>query len=77
MKTRKSLIVFIIAVLMLATAIIYFDTKLLDHVKQTTKQQENTEEAGEENPEPSMQEPAVENDEESQEDVPEDAGTDT
>lgn len=78
MKTRKSLIVFLIAVLMLATAIIYFDTKLLDHVKQTTKQQENTEEAGEENPEPSMQEPAVENDEESQEDVPEDAaGTDT
>ena len=67
MKTRKSLIVFIIAVLMLATAIIYFDTKLLDHVKQTTKQ-ENTEEAGEENPEPSNVEP-VENDEESQEDA--------
>lgn len=77
MKTRKSLIVFIIAVLMLAAAIIYFDTQLLDHVKQTTKQQENTEEAGAENPKPAVQEPAEENGEEAQEDVPgDDAGTD-
>ena len=41
MKIRKSLIVFIVAVLMLAAAIIYFDTELLGHVKQTSQQQGN------------------------------------
>ena len=39
MKARRSLIVFIVAVLMLAAAIIYFDTELLGHVKQTSQQQ--------------------------------------
>jgi len=38
-KARRSLIVFIVAVLMLAAAIIYFDTELLGHVKQTSQQQ--------------------------------------
>lgn len=45
MKPRKSLIVLIISVLMLAAAIIYFDTKLLDHVKQTSQQEDNGDKA--------------------------------
>jgi hypothetical protein len=44
-KPRKSLIVLIISVLMLAAAIIYFDTKLLDHVKQTSQQEDNGDKA--------------------------------
>ena len=47
-KAKRQLIVFVVAVMMLAAAIIYFDTRLLDHVKQASRQQENLadEEAG-------------------------------
>lgn len=41
LKAKRQLIVLIVAVLMLAAAIIYFDTRLLDHVKQASRQQEN------------------------------------
>lgn len=43
MKVRKSAVVLIVAVLLLAAAFIYFDTNLLDHLKQTSQKDAITE----------------------------------